>query len=1082
VGTNTRAHVTPIAALVALAGAALLAQGIARDDGHCATPTSIVVACWNGSAGNGIAENIANYPEFLPNLHGWDFRINLPHVRFQTLGGGDGSPIAMAGVVEDAGPLYKPSSGRGSPIPQPIVEEPATFDYAHRDNAIWMFRTDGASGRMFFSMLPSRRDRQTGAVENVSTLTGGWLRVGPATGPLFSNDRIAAAVVGRGLGSTTIHLVARGRDSKLYWTRLAITAAHVTSWPAIWRALNVDAATAPSLGQAGANRLVLAWTDPAANVMAQELDTLQNTWTPAVRIAEGAELHQPLAVWDGTTVNVLFTSHVTIRHAIRTSTIPLVFSAPANVFPLLPVHQGQFDVMFFNRALHAAIHTDTGSPPGTAVFYATTKSAPGAPPAWTIPSETGLQADDTPRIAHLAEDVFVMASDPNGRVTYARKDPNRVDNRITGGAFSDTWLSAGTDIDPPTTGSIRQLTTFAFNSDLYVTGRRATGSVLEGVIVNFGRAAMKGLFGSKWGMALRYAEGAGGVQSVPSFGGANEIRMVGDFTGDGVTDLVRFPQLPVPNAGDAPVFVRFERPQVDHLLFSSDSPWHPSFSSKGQVPGVGDFDGDGKDDIVNFVQHDEPPVVLGRRGRARGDVRPFGGPPVYVALSNGSSFGQRQRWHTDFSPAGEIPLVGDFNGDGKDDIVSFAQHPQAQIGNAPVRVALSNGQSFGAASVWQTDFSPAGEIPMVGDFNGDGKADIVSFARRAQFAPDGTMIGHAPVRVALSTGTSFGPSRIWHTFFSLDGEIPRVADVNLDGKADIVTFLHGTGDGVRKNNVYVAFSTGTRFETSVTWMSDQAPAGTTPFIGSASGTSTLFNLTQRPQDRRTFLPDLFVFDDATGRLAVAEGMGRIPYAVGAPWERYRFFTPKGLGAAMFPEWIFENGPSHCLTQPFRFILNGAAGVGGADAFVSSVRQGGGTGHVFEEMSHSLFANCLRQNRDPFHIFDLIFNTSMDAGGLDAKNMPGCDGAFDDCRDPEHFFIQLARRYRIAGDLFRHRILAAPTPDERRRRLKQYLWIKEHWYHGAEFKLGVQEDVSVYPEGVLCLPGECSLTGPVVNPG
>src|SRR4029079_7963580 len=82
VGTNTRAHVTPIAALVAVAGAALLAQGIARDDGHCATPTSIVVACWNGSAGNGIAENIANYPEFLPNLHGWDFRINLPHVRF----------------------------------------------------------------------------------------------------------------------------------------------------------------------------------------------------------------------------------------------------------------------------------------------------------------------------------------------------------------------------------------------------------------------------------------------------------------------------------------------------------------------------------------------------------------------------------------------------------------------------------------------------------------------------------------------------------------------------------------------------------------------------------------------------------------------------------------------------------------------------------------------------------------------------------------------------------------------------------------------------------------------------------------
>lgn len=1078
-----------VAALAALGGAAVLAQGISRDAGHCATPTSVVIACWNDAAGRNIPESLANYPEFLPNLHGWDFRINLPHVRFQTMRPGLGSAISMAGVVEDPGPIYKPSPVKPLPILKPSVNVPELIDYAHRDNSIWLFRTD-ASGNVFYTELPSRRNRQTGVVENAVTLTGAWFRVGPAASPLFTADRIATAVVGRGLGNTTIHLVALGRDSRLHHTRLAIKGTHITAWPAVWRTLKVTSVTAPSLATAGTNALALAWTDATGNVMVQQLDTSTNVWTPATAVATGAELHQPRLVWDGATVNVLYTADVRLRHAHSTSTTPLAFSQPVQVSALLPVHQGQFDVMFFNNGLHAAMRTTPGSPPGTGVFYATTKTFPGQPPAWTIPSETGLQADDTPRIARLAENVFVIASDPNGRVRYARKDPNHVDNRITGGALTDRWLSVGTDIDPPTTGSVRQLSVLSFNSDLYLTGQRVADSVAEGVIVNFSRAAMKQLLQSKWGMALAYAEGPGGVPNVMSFGGTNELRMVGDFNNDGFTDLIRFPKTAVPNVGSAPVFVRLQQLAPEHLFFSGESAWHPAFSVANEIPRVGDFNADGKDDIVNFVQHEQQPVVIGKtvaKGPDGIGGTPFGPAPVWVALSTGGGFGPSQQWHSNFSPQGEVPFVGDFNGDNKADIVSFAQQVLDSfggtvIGPAPVRVALSTGQSFGPAAVWHPNFSPLSEVPMVGDFNGDGKADIATFGRRAQFDSNGTLIGHAPVRVALSTGTAFGPSVMWHTFFSLQGELPAIADVNFDGKDDIVTFLHGTGDGERRNNVYVAFSTGTRFETSVTWMSDQAPPGQTPFIGGANGRFVLSSLTGKPEHQGRIVPDLFVFDDQTGRLRVAEGMGRIPYAVGAPWERYRFFTDKGLGAAMFPEWIYEKGPNHCLRgDPFRFILNGLGGVGAPDAFVSSVRPGGGTGHVLEEMGHSIFANCLRQNADPFQIFNLIFNTSMDAGGLDAANMPGCAGTFDDCRDPEHFFIQLTRRYRIAGNLFRSRIMSAPTPEERNRRLKQYQWIKQHWYQGAEFKFGTLEDVSLLPEGVLCLPGECPLTDLVVTP-
>jgi hypothetical protein len=138
---------------------------------------------------------------------------------------------------------------------------------------------------------------------------------------------------------------------------------------------------------------------------------------------------------------------------------------------------------------------------------------------------------------------------------------------------------------------------------------------------------------------------------------------------------------------------------------------------------------------------------------------------------------------------------------------------------------------------------------------------------------------------------------------------------------------------------------------------------------------------------------------------------------------------------------------------------------------SSVRPGGGQGHILEEQGHSLFKNCLRANKDPFSIFASIYQTPMAAGGLDAINMPGCEAGFDDCRDPEHFFLELIKRYRLNGNKFRSRILFGPA---RSRRRAQYLWLKQHRYQGAEFTRGAQEGVSHYQNGVLCLPGECRI--------
>ncbi|GHJ49095.1 hypothetical protein Cs7R123_64370 [Catellatospora sp. TT07R-123] len=255
------------------------------------------------------------------------------------------------------------------------------------------------------------------------------------------------------------------------------------------------------------------------------------------------------------------------------------------------------------------------------------------------------------------------------------------------------------------------------------------------------------------------------------FGLNGEKLLSGDFNGDGRDDAITFTG---GSLGD--VYVGLS----NGSSFGGGAKWHDWFAPNAEVPGVGDFNGDGKDDIVTFT-HD-----------GNGDV--------YVALSNGSSFGPGVKWHDFFAPTGEFPAVGDVNGDGKADIITFTQGPSSA---SDVYVALSNGSSFGPGQKWHDLFAVGNEQPRVGDFNGDGKADIVTF----------TCNGDADVYVALSNGSSFvGTTVKWNDWFCLAGEYPYTGDFNGDGKDDIVVFTKGG-----TNDVYVGLSNGSSFGGGAKW-------------------------------------------------------------------------------------------------------------------------------------------------------------------------------------------------------------------------------------------------------------------------
>ena len=252
--------------------------------------------------------------------------------------------------------------------------------------------------------------------------------------------------------------------------------------------------------------------------------------------------------------------------------------------------------------------------------------------------------------------------------------------------------------------------------------------------------------------------GSGGFTFASFFGMYTPgVPVVGDFNDDGIQDVAVACNGQQSDSGftDAMVILlgdgtgQFSAPISDQIIFPKVNDGYVTFSLA-----VGDFNGDGIQDLVAVDSvHTSLTVML---GNGSGGFTPIpGGPFIFDSPIN---FVDR--------PANAAIVVGDFNGDGIQDVATsyYSSSVAVLLGNGMGGFTPATGSPF-LGTNWSTGPNALAEA----DFNGDGIPDLVVGGYFGGYVTVLLGNGSGGFTVASPFPTGFGATSIVAADFNGDG-------------------------------------------------------------------------------------------------------------------------------------------------------------------------------------------------------------------------------------------------------------------------------------------------------------------------
>jgi RHS repeat-associated protein len=273
------------------------------------------------------------------------------------------------------------------------------------------------------------------------------------------------------------------------------------------------------------------------------------------------------------------------------------------------------------------------------------------------------------------------------------------------------------------------------------------------------------------------------------------IIFVGDFDGDGACDVAT-------RENGSNLRIHFGNKQRGQ--FKDNVLWPAELDTQWKN-WVGDFNGDGNADLMSWD-----------------DGAGSNGTLVRMHISNGAGF-QISNWFTDFHKSatyGVMIWLGDFNGDGMTDVMAWDEdNPDTMV-----LMHISDGTKFLKDVVnpnefprWDVNFyktATQGVMIRLGDFNGDGKTDVMAYD---ETNPEEQAIMHfsdgAKFVYTIIGGVKVFPSWAATLPKNMWGQMYWAGDFNGDGMTDIIS---------RNDSDFctMQYSTGSSFDRKINWPCD----------------------------------------------------------------------------------------------------------------------------------------------------------------------------------------------------------------------------------------------------------------------